>query len=846
MKKITPIRSIDRYSNAEGGCDYIVNLRPSGNKWKPFKAKNTEYYAGHNSMIFHHHVLPDDHVIMHVIDKLQVKRLTKISSQLISVIDTVNNVNSISSLGNTLIVTTDNDIRYYLYKAETEEYITLPPIAGEIKILREKELPFSSAEYNETFEGAVANYFEEVNKKAKNNFYTGQLLLTYAFEFVDGNTFLHGNITYESLDFVSKTARRPYIVFYRSTSIPDANAKYNSVFRPTKLKLNLKIDNDIISSLEKYKDVIRSINIYAHYIPTPYNWTTDESDYNKETGVEIDQGSFTSLANIYYPKLTDNIQDDFFKTVIFRKIHEYEFDDIIDNNLNEYILDLKNFNQKPILDVDNNSHHSISSLKTPYVLNNAVHFPGVVTKFGQGVNNDALLPAKMDFFNISDPVSGHIGNTRNIIQVVEIKTDNGIYYAKKNLSVQTYHPTDNQFILESFLSYPDRRATRIMFLKDNYQLIKEYGLKPHNTLNISYKVFTEEDDTIAALARLQKVFIPGASLEMNFEYNVLFKQPYRLQVSETNNPLYFPARQSYEINKSESLVSCTTVAEEVGTGQRGQFPLFLFSDHQIYLLQQGQGDILYQQIIPLHRIGIKGNAVSVSRNVMFAAHDGLYLMDSRGQITNISKSISNPPEHLTTISDLIIDSQIEKSTQPITFDNFLEDSIFLYDNRNREILISNPELKFSFVYNQDHQAWYIRSEFFTQALTIQAKQYFVRNTWVLNQEESEGQNLPFYIQSNILLFSTTAHKKLIRSILRGRMKTDTQLSFSIFTETNGNYHLAGISTKTPTSEKPDIMNSRLPGSAKSFIFVSTGKLNDNSEILFFETEIVESLSGKIR
>lgn len=845
MKKITQIRSIDRYNNTEGGCDYIINLRPAGNKWKPFKAKNSEYFCGYNNMIYHHHVLPSDQVIMLVDNQLQLKKLTKISSQLISVIDTVLNVKTISSLGNTLIVTTDTDIRYYLYKHELKGYQTLPPLDGEIQLQRVKEFGVGSlniVDPSDSFEGAIANYFEGVTKKAKDNFYTGHILLTYAFEFVDGNTFRHGNIIYESLDFVSKTARRPYVAYYISTEIPNAEKKYMVNFRPCKLKLKMVLDGPLIASLQQYKDVISSVNIYAHYIQTPYNWSTESTDYEKLSGEEIDNGSFLSLADVYFPKQTDDIQENFFETVTFRKIHEFKLEDILTYNLTEYVLNLTNFNQKQLLDIDNNSHHSISSLKTPYVFNNSIHFPGVVTKFGQGVNNNAFLPTGLDHFNISSSVSGYLGNKRNIIQIAEIKTDDGTYYAQKTLSVQAYHITDNQFILESFLSYPDRRATRIIFLKENFELIAEYQLKPHNTLNISYVVFKEDDENIAALAQMQKVFIPGSSSVLSFETGKLFRQPYRLQVSEINNPLYFPARQSYEIDKSESLVSCTTVAEEVGTGQRGQFPLFLFSDSQIYLLQQGQGDILYQQILPLHRIGIKGNAVSVSRNVMFAAHDGLYIMDGRGQITNISKSISNPPEQI----DPVIDSQLEKSKHPITFDDFLENSIFLYDNRNREILISNPELQFSFVYNQDHQAWYIRSEYFTQALTIQAKQYFVRERRIYNQEESEGDNLPFYLQSNILHFSTTSHKKISRSILRGRMKTESKITFSIFTETNGEYHLSGNSTKTSESQKPDIMNPRLPGSSKSFIFVSTGKLTDNSEILFFETEFLETLSNKIR
>jgi hypothetical protein len=859
-KEITTIRSIDRYNNTEGGCEFIVNLRPRGRSWKAVKKKNKHLTAGKNDFLFHHHVLPSDQIIRVIYFQgnasLELRRMRIDAAAPVQAIGEFKATKvKISAVGNVLIVHSDTDIFYFLYNQINNKYTRLPEL-NSFRFRRYKTISAPSGWFalgRTSLEGLIADMYEAFDKENKNQFYRGELLLTTAIELIDGSIIKHGSIVYEPLEYYNNIRPRINIKYLSDGS----NYSVKDILLS---KVKITLQNDQIIQLQLYKDIIKSVNIYAHYISDHYNWSKNRDDY---TITVIDP---KTRETEYYPRRHQNTEE-FFSYVVFRKIHEFSFAQLIENKNLTCDVDLENFNQKEILEIDNNTHHKIISLNEPYVYNNAVHYPGVITSFGEGTDplmllqDKSLITSANLLYGFNYSIYSGVGEMSMIVQ---IETDTGLYHVQKKINGSLFAPNATQtpapvisddpvmidpnavFILksgyassgfmftEAFISYPDRRARKLSIFGKN-GLVVEYHLTAHKSLNIAYYINKNTNTKIPALASINPLNLANQSNSNPITINSLYPQPYRLQVSEMSNPLVFPARYSYEINRSEQIISCTTVAEEISTGQRGQFPLYLFSDNQIYLLQQGQGDIMYQQIIPLHRIAIKGKAVSVARNIMFASHDGLYLMDGRGAVQNISTSISNIPE-------IVPGNPI--STVP--FDNFLENSIFLYDNKNREILISNPALKCTYVYQPDINAWWIKSEHFTQALTIQANQYFVLGETIFNMDETQGKNLPYFLQTNILQFSSFAYKKIARSILRGRIKTDTRISYAIYCERQGNYTKASEVFKEPNAERIELMLSRLSGSSKSFIFVSHGTLTDDAEIQLWESMIQETFNDKIR
>lgn len=79
--------------------------------------------------------------------------------------------------------------------------------------------------------------------------------------------------------------------------------------------------------------------------------------------------------------------------------------------------------------------------------------------------------------------------------------------------------------------------------------------------------------------------------------DVVFSEGNRVQVSETDDLFYYPSKNSYRVGTLDNeFVAVNSMYGQVTEQKFGMFPLYMFTKEGIFTLEQGTGDILYQNV----------------------------------------------------------------------------------------------------------------------------------------------------------------------------------------------------------------------------------------------------------
>lgn len=81
------------------------------------------------------------------------------------------------------------------------------------------------------------------------------------------------------------------------------------------------------------------------------------------------------------------------------------------------------------------------------------------------------------------------------------------------------------------------------------------------------------------------------------EHDTIFGEGNRVQVSETDDLFYYPSKNSYRVGTLDNeFVAVNSMYGQVTEQKFGMFPLYMFTKEGIFTLEQGTGDILYQNV----------------------------------------------------------------------------------------------------------------------------------------------------------------------------------------------------------------------------------------------------------
>lgn len=281
--------------------------------------------------------------------------------------------------------------------------------------------------------------------------------------------------------------------------------------------------------------------------------------------------------------------------------------------------------------------------------------------------------------------------------------------------------------------------------------------------------------------------------------------PNGLKVSKTDNPMFFPVENAYQVGSSEILALMAN-AIAVGTGQTGAAPLYVFSKDGVYgLFVDASGQMVYPNARPFVN-DVCNNARSVTRTddgVVFSTDRGLMMMVGE-QVQEIGQpaegdvlqyGISGSADYneflykrLTLVSGLSNNLCDNKD-----FLTYLKDTgstgkaaVITYNYGQRELIISNRNYPYSYVLDREGN-WsrrdYTALEFVSNYPTVYRlasdgqfyKFYKVDeegDTLTTLEHKKEADNQVFYL-SNIIKLDSIGFKQAYRFVVRGYFETLT-------------------------------------------------------------------------
>lgn len=248
-----------------------------------------------------------------------------------------------------------------------------------------------------------------------------------------------------------------------------------------------------------------------------------------------------------------------------------------------------------------------------------------------------------------------------------------------------------------------------------------------------------------------------------------------LYVSEVDNPFYYP----YTYRFASPITAIESSAEEVSSGQFGQFPMNVFTGDGIWALavdESGTGP--YRAQVPISREVGKSNVCAITGGVGFASDRGVCVL-SGSQVTNISKGLMSEQIIERSVIDKIARrAGIEVPSQ--RFFAFLQDSAIAYDYIVNELVVTSPYSEYNYRYNIGSAAWSIDSEPMGEAVkSYPLMQSVIRdgdNLALLTYDNSAPslQDSTYISSSPAVLaisrpikFGSTGRKRVTQAALRG-------------------------------------------------------------------------------
>jgi hypothetical protein len=523
--------------------------------------------------------------------------------------------------------------------------------------------------------------------------------------------------------------------------------------------------------------------------------------------------------------------------------------------------DIETLVTKEDLPVDNFTSHRYFS-NVAYEYNSRLHYGAVKTRLGDvpnlsvyDMNPQGHLP---EYTSISQDASDL---TEQLYALVTLNTDQGLRYvltkwdniAEAYNSVLTLHAScTNQIIM-----YPDQRAVSLRFLwydGATYKntAYKEVKLKSSRFGNYSYSIPSEIDVSVdygtgtPLTIRILQYIMVYESTKGDYTLptiNNVLQDNNRVQVSELNNILEFPAKNSYRIGKlSSRIMGICSQAVPVSTGQYGQYPLNVFSEDGIFTLEPG-GSVLYQSIVPvsLHACNNTESVIPVEGGILFSTQYGLFVL-SGSQVTEISIPVEGTPQNfldaLQSYQDVTVglfpDAGDAISTNE--FKTFIAGAQFGYDVVTREIIVTNRLAGYSYIYNTLYNLWYKSTSMHFGFIHI-AGRLFTMEPGILRDYSTpdNSQEVTAMIITRPVKLGSNGLKKINRAIARlianiGTIKVVNSLSFNIYGSLDG-YEWKFIQGKYYNDFERKQIALELPNAtARYFIFL----LALNSKVIRFE------------
>ena len=343
-----------------------------------------------------------------------------------------------------------------------------------------------------------------------------------------------------------------------------------------------------------------------------------------------------------------------------------------------------------------------------------------------------------------------------------------------------------------------------------------------------------------------------------------------MYVSNLNNPFFFPADQVYMFNTSIIGILSNVIA--MSQGQFGQFPLYVFTKDGVYAMSVGNGNIAYASQTPVTR-DVCNNPDSIcglDKMVAFSTDKGLMVID--GNITTLisekmygflpSCTISSP-----IIPKILNVASLGDCLSGVVFPDYMEQCKVGYNYGENEIVVSNNNYDYSYVYSMKTGEWHKISQKIESFVNSYPYTWALNGNQILDLNNNHRSISKIAVITRPVKLGSLKHKRILQTALRGIVKrslSDLYLrgepvmfrgeNVDIFSDvgmymlgSNDAEHFELISKKERMEDIRDLvtkMNKSKP--YKYFMVCLVGGVRTDVSINYIEMAVDESFTNRLR
>ena len=654
-------------------------------------------------------------------------------------------------------------------------------------------------------------------------------------------------------------------------------------------------DKETIKNTEYYKFVRASGYIHRHQINVQLDLTGIE-DFVQGVDVFLTKGTdFLLLDKGYDTESTETVNNLKKRkgTITFERLKKSalyrEFDNltfyhsiyITKEDLGKNIDLLNVQGTEESLSLADMGRTSIGS-SCAIAYNNRLHLANI-----QNYINDIFSPNPIYKFELNssgtsfpvEKINTILGNYMDVPL-----TDEGWYdYGKMNTdTAEVIAIIDNKYYYKATVQYPlnpifvvpfqDAKSVKL-YIKHKGKLIDEIGFRNINlhqseTFGMSYYIFNAENGIFSFMQKYElsnfggvltrrqgdtftstsSKFYDEASQKCDSDGAKIEQLASLIKVSEAENPLVFPAKNSVQVGSSViSALAANT--RPISEGQFGEAPLYAFTDEGVWVLMLGEeGTYVARQPANREICSNPNGILQIDDAVLYPTNRGIMMQQGRNSIC-ITDQLDGCPFNFMEMkyAKQIIATNGTGSGEIsyIRFKDYLKSADMIYDYYNNRIIVFNPNQAYAYVYSLKSKMWGTMKNVFNKRVNIYPESYATNKEGkILNvYVEEPYSNTPYFLCSRPLTISDKeVYKTIFTCIARGYFRKGTNGKCAIVLYGSNNlfdWYLIKTS-----------INEYLRGIAgspyKYFRVALIGNLATNESISGLSAEFQERLQNKLR
>lgn len=463
-------------------------------------------------------------------------------------------------------------------------------------------------------------------------------------------------------------------------------------------------------------------------------------------------------------------------------------------------------------------------------------------------------------------------------------TDEGWYDLEKQSSdtAEVIAIIDNKYYYKATVQYPlnpifvvpfqDAKSVKL-YIKHKGKLMDEIGFRNINlhqseTFGMSYYIFNAENGIFSFMQKYElsnnggvltrrqgdtftstsSNFYDEASQKCNSDGAKIEQLASLIKVSEAENPLVFPAKNSVQVGSSViSALAANT--RPISEGQFGEAPLYAFTDEGVWVLMlSGEGTYVARQPANREICSNPNGILQIDDAVLYPTNRGIMMQQGRNSIC-ITDQLDGYPFNFMEMKyakQIIATNETESGEiSYIRFKDYLKSADMIYDYYNNRIIVFNPNQAYAYVYSLKSKMWGAMKNVFNKRVNIYPESYATNKEGkILNVYVEEPYfNTPYFLCSRPLTISDKeVYKTIFTCIARGyfRKEINGKCAMVLYGSNNlFDWYLIKTS-----------INEYLRGIAgspyKYFRVALIGNLATNESISGLSAEFQERLQNKLR